>query len=241
MVDVMEADEKGKRHRTAVLENSVEKLEELQNLIHHLTATIQQQSFDIAALRLQLQSTGIQPLPPAAVQPLHAVSLLSASNIRRVVAEFGATSLYSSLFMSPNVGLLLVDCASGVALDVNDRLLSGGLCTREDVVGRLVAPTYQAITTQSDWDSQPVTEPVRRMHVRGQPALMYSQYGVTKEAVLSLYRGAVDQVYVVWRAQLGDGLAYELPLSSFVTSRDEEAGRPRTVLVALSLSEAKRI
>ena len=243
-VDVgMESDEKGKRHRTAVLENSVEKLEELQHLVRHLTATCQQQSHDIAALRLQLHSANLPPLPPtAATQLLQAVPLLSASNIRRVVAEFGATSLYSALFASPSVGLLLVDVASGVVLDVNERLLSGGQCTREDVVGRLVAPTYHAITSYSDWDSQPTIDPASRMHVRGQPAMMYSQYGVTKESVLSLYRGQVDQIFVQWRAQLGDGLAYELPLSSFVASRDEAAGgMPRTVVVSLSLSEAKRI
>ena len=245
-VDVMEVDEKGKRHRTSVLENSVEKLEELQQLVHNLTATCTQQTRDIAALRLQLQSGGLLPQPTtaAAIQQSQAVPLLSASNVRRVVAEFGASSLYSALFMSPSVGLLLVDCASGVALDVNDRLLSGGQCTREDVVGRLVAPTYHAITTTADWDNQPAAaaDAASRMHVRGQPALMYSQYGVTKESVLALYRGQVDQVYVVWRAQLGDGLAYELPLSSFVASRDDvERGRPRTVVIALSLSEAKRI
>ena len=242
-VDTMETDEKGKRHRTAVLENSVEKLEELQNLIHQLTATCTQQSHDIAALRLQLQSAGVQPQPTSSDQPSsQTVPLLSASNIRRVVAEFGASSLYSALFVSPSVGLLLVDCATGVALDANERLLSGGLCSREDVVGRLVAPTYHAITTLSDWDTQPAAEPTNRMHVRGQPAMVYSQYGVTKESVLALYRGQVDQIYVVWRAQLGDGLAYELPLSSFVASRDTvEMGRPRTVLVSLSLSEAKRI
>ena len=241
-VDVMEADEKGKRHRTAVLENSVEKLEELQNLVHHLSATVTQQSQDIAALRLQLHSTGLRPLPATAVQSSQTVPLLSASNIRRVVAEFGASSLYSALFTSVSVGLLLVDCASGVVLDVNERLLVGGQCTREDVVGRFVAPTYQAITTVTDWDTQPAVEPTTRMHVRGQPAMMYSQYGVTKESVLALYRGQVDQIYVVWRAQLGDGLAYELPLSGFIASRDDAiGGRPRTVLVALSLSEAKRI
>ena len=243
-MDVMETDEKGKRHRTAVLENTVEKLEELQSLVHHLTATCTQQSDDIAALRLQIQSSGLQPLATAAIRSPHAVPLLSAANIRRVVAEFGATSLYSALFVSPSVGLLLVDCASGLALDANDRLLVGGQCTREDVIGRLVAPTYHAITTSSDWDTPPASpqsaDTTARMHVRGQPALLYSQYGVTKESVLSLYRGQVDQVHVVWRAQLGDGLAYELPLTSFIASRDD-GGRPRTVIVALSLSEAKRI
>ena len=241
-VDALESDEKGKRHRTAVLENSVEKLEELQHLVHHLTATCTQQSQDMAALRLQLQSGGLPPQPPAAVQSSQAVHLLAASNIRRVVAEFGASSLYSALFSSPSVGLLLVDCVTGVALDVNERLLSGGQCTREDVVGRLVAPTYHAITTTSDWDTQPATDPSSRMHVRGQPAMMYTQYGVTKESVLALYRGQVDQIHIGWRAQLGDGMAYELPLCSFIASRDDaDGGRPRTVLVSLSLSEAKRI
>ena len=243
-VDGAEVDEKDKRHRTAVLENSVERLAELQHLVHHLAATCTQQSHDMAALRLQLQSNGLPPVAPAAIQASQAVPLLAASNVRRVVAEFGAHSLYSALFVSPSVGLLLVDCASGVALDVNERLLQSGHCSREDVVGRLVAPSYHSVTATADWDTQPTSpaSAASRMHIRGQPALMYSQYGVTKEAVLALYAGQLDQIHVGWRAQLGDGNAYELPLSSFVASRDDAEGtRPRTLLVSLSMSEAKRI
>ena len=105
-----------------------------------------------------------------------------------------------------------------------------------------MVPGYQTVTSLSAWDSQPAGEPASRGQVRGQPAMVYSQYGTTQESVLALYRGQVDQVHVVWRAQLGDGLAYELPLSGFVASRDEaDGGRPRTVAVILSLSEAERI
>ena len=239
----IESDKKGKRHRITVLENAVEQLEELQHLVHHLTATCTQQSHDNATLRLQLHSTGWQPCPIAATQATHALSLLSASTVRRVVAEFGAVSLYSALFVSPSVGLLLVDCGSGVVLDVNERLLSGGRCTREDIIGRLVAPTYHVIATLGDWESHPAGVPTSRLQVRGQPAQVCSQYGATKDSVLALYRGQFDQIHVVWRAQLGDGLVYELPLTSFVASKDvvEGGSRPRTVLVALSLSEARRI
>lgn len=76
---------------------------------------------------------------------------------------------------------------------------------------------------------------------KGRLPVMYNQYGVTKDRVASLYRGLVDQITVVWRAQLGDGLAFELPLTIFVSSdHDAHVGRPCTVLAAISLSDAKR-
>ena len=251
----METDEKGKRHRTAVLENSVERLEELQQLVNQLTTTCTQQTRDIATLRLQLQSLGHLPLPPpqpptpttassTSSQPAaHHGQAVSAANLRRVVSGFGAVSLYSTLFTSVSVGVLVVECGGGVVVDVNERLLQGGYCTREDIIGRQVVAGYHTITSFSEWDSQPAGESAAgRMLVRGQPAMVLSQYGATKENVLALYCGQVDQIHVVWRAQLGDGLAYELPLSSFVASRDEaDGGRPRTVVVTLSLSEAKRL
>ena len=245
------ADEKGKRHRTAVLEHSVEQMQELQNLVHRLAAACTQQCSDIAALRLQMLTAGVQPhsTTVAAARTPHAMSLLSASMTRLLMGQLGAHGLYHTTFMSSSVGLMLVDCATGVAVDLNERLLVGGDCARENVVGRQVAPTYRDICTAS-WDSQPQPQPNSRMLVRESrdsngrrvEASMYTQYGATKESVSALYRGQVDQIHVVWRAQLGDGLAYELPLSSFVASRDEgEGGRPRTVVVTLSLSEAKRI
>ena len=244
----MENDKKGKRHRTAVLEQSVEQMEELQILVDRLTAACAQQCSDIAALRLQLLASGVEPqrASEAAVQFPSMMPLLSASLTRRLAGELGVSGLYNSLFMSPSVGLMLVDCASGVALEVNERLVAGGLCTREDIIGRQVAPTYDAVIKSAEWPTQPT--PQNNNDGAGQGAggdsnaSMYHQYGVTKESVLALYRGQVDQVHVVWRAQLGDGLAYELPLSGFVASRDDaDGGRPRTVLVTLSLSEAKRI
>ena len=245
--DRADGDKKGnKRHRTAVLEQSVVQMEELQTLVDRLAASCARQCSDIAALRLQLLAANIQPQLAAesAARFQDTMPLLSASITRRLAGEMGASGLYNSLFMSPSVGLILLDCATGVALDVNERLVAGGLCTREDIVGRQVAPTYDAVMKCEEWDSQPPPQSDQQSpppSAADASHSLHSQYGVTKEAVLSLYRGAVDQVYVVWRAQLGDGLAYELPLSSFVTSRDEEAGRPRTVVVALSLSEAKRI
>lgn len=251
-------DKKGKRHRTAVLEHSVEQMEELHLLVDRLTAAAARQCADIAALRLQLQSIGVKPLlavESAALFP-GAMPLLSTSMTRRLAGELGVSGVYNALFMSPSVGLLLVDCASGVALDVNERLIVGAQCTREEIVGRQVAPTYDAVITTDDWDCQPPPhspQPTSSSSIGNDVSTeaadaenshsgLFHQYGVTKQKVLALYRGQVDQVHVVWRAQLGDGLAYELPLSSFVASREEgEAGRPRTILVALSLSEAKRI
>ena len=235
---------KGKRHRTKVLEQSVERLEELQQLVQHLTSTCARQSRDIAALRLELHSTGWQRSSPSA-QTNQAVSLLSASNIRRLVAELGAQSLYSAMFVSPSVGLLLLAVGSGIAVDVNERLLSIGQSTREDIVGRQIAPTYQRITTHRDWDNSQTGEPASQLHTGKHPAIMfghYTQYGASKEDVLAMAAGKVDKINVMWRAQLGDGFAYEVPLCSFVASREEvEGGRPRTVVVVLSLSEAKRI
>ena len=243
----LEVDKKGKRHRTAVLEQSVHQMEELQALVDRLAATCARQCSDVAALRLQLLAAGVQPqrAVESAVRFPDVMPLLSASMTRRLAGELGVSGLYNVLFSSPSVGLMLVDCATGVALEVNERLVQGGLCTREDIIGRQVAPTYDAVVKSEEWDNQPSTPHSLESAAQGNAegnASMYSQYGVTKENVMSLYRGQVDQIHVVWRAQLGDGLVYEVPLSGFVASRDDvEGGRPRTVLVSLSLSEAKRI
>ena len=244
-------DKKGKRHRTAVLEQSVEQMEELQILVDRLATACAQQCADITALRLQLLSTGAQPQPAAetAAKLPHMMPLLSSSITRRLAGELGVCGLYNSYFMSPAVGMMLVDCATGVVLDVNERLLKGGLCSREDIIGRQIAPTFQAVITGAEWDIQsPPSQSSSNGGAQGQGSSgdnnssVYHQYGVTKQSVLALYRGQVDQIYVMWRALLGDGLAYELPLNGFIASRDDkDGGRPRTVMVSLSLSEAKRI
>ena len=233
-----------KRHRTAVLEQSVEQMEQLQQLVDRLATACAQHCSDIAALRLQLLANGVQPQRAAesAVQFPSTLPLLSASITRRLAGELGVSGLYNSLFGSESVGLLLLDVASGVCLEVNERLVKGGLCTREDIIGRQVAPTYDAVIQSADWDNQPPSSQPTNDATTDSSTSMHHQYGVTKESVLSLYRGQVDQMYAVWRTRLGDGLAYELPLSGFVASRDDAAGgRPRTVLVTLSLTEAKRI
>ena len=93
----MGPNEKDKRHRTAVLENSVEKMEELQQLVNQLTATCTQQSYDIASLRLQLQPLGQPPPSPTGQLVIQAVELLSAANVQRVVSGFGVASLYSNV------------------------------------------------------------------------------------------------------------------------------------------------
>ena len=234
---------KSRLRRTTVLERSVQRIEELQQLVRHLTATCAQQSREVATLRLQQQSTDWEHYPSNANHATQTVSLLSASSIRRLVAELGPQSLYSAMFVSPSVGLVLVACSSGIAVDVNERLLSFRQCMRENIIGRQVCPTYDVMVTRSDWDSDPAAS--QQLQTGGRSAILfsrYTQYGATKESVLAMSDGQVDQINVMWRAQLGDGLAYEVPLSSFVASRDEmETGRPRTVLVALSMSEAKRI
>ena len=245
-----QSDDKGnKRHRTAVLEQTVEQMEQLQTLVDQLAAACAAQCSDISALRLQLQSAGVQPLPAAesAVRFPHTMTMLSASITRRLAAGLGVSGLYNSLFSHPSVGVLLLDCASGVALEVNERLVAGGLCSRVDIIGRQLAPTYDAVINADEWESQPHSQPsndglVQATSPTNSNTSLSHQYGATKETVLALYRGHVDQAHVVWRAQLGDGLAYELPISAFVASRDDaDGGRPRTILVTLSLSEAKRI
>ena len=157
------------------------------------------------------------------------------------------SGLYNSLFMSESIGLMLVNCASGVALDVNERLLTGGLCTREAIVGRQVEPTYDAVLHTEDWDSQPPSLLTNEQSLPAATGALVgstsmSQYGVINQSVLALYRRQVDQISIMWRAQLGCGWAHDVPLSGFVTSRDDAAeSRPRMVLVTLSSSEAKRM
>ena len=248
----LEADKKGsssssnKRHRTAVLEQSVQHLKELQAVVDRLAATCAHQCSDIAALRLQLAAAGVQPQRAVelAAQSPQRLSLLSASMTRRLAGELGVSGLYNALFSSPSVGAMLVDCASGVCVEVNERLVAGGQCTREHIIGRQVAPTYESVVRCEEWDAQPPTPSAESAAATGAESgsSLYSQYGATKEGVLALYRGQVDQVHVVWRARLGDGQVYEVPLSGFIASRDEsQGGRPRTLLVTLSMSEAKRI
>lgn len=253
-------------HRVQILESGAKRMAELQLLVDLLSHTCAAQQRQIHALShrhdtpdtngdphtsaaqpFSLFQHDTRPSISSATVPSKRVRLL-ASTIDRCV---GHASLQSARLLPVVLASMLVECASGLVLDVNDGMVVQGW-QRSQLVGRTVMESYEAVMDEKGWqlgenEEQRLLVP---SSVDGQlrPAGRPVQYERSKRLMRELYAGTIGVCVAVWRVHLSDGLEYEVQTSTWIDGWDSAidatgrlSQRPHRAVSVTSLGDCRRV
>ena len=223
-----------RKDKVSVLEQAAQQLGELRQRVAQLTHSNNAQHDQLNAVRFQLQQT--------------------QSAVTRMDEEARSHSLYSSAFLSNSQCLLLVSVGTGVALDVNARLLQAAGWERQHVLGRLLTVPYKhlmnpGVSTSSErhyfrQHRVLVESKETKQMVPAQPA---RQYKSGQEAIADVASGRRKQHWAVFRLYVRSGELCDIPGTCWAGESEEvedqdAAGlqyrRPKHIIFALSFREA---
>ena len=213
------------KDKVTILEHSARRLEQMQSVIHQLTAacTAQQQSNRHLLSQLQ-QSNGYDAeLPRLKSSTGHSLALFHPPVAQQLDANLGQQSLYASLFLSASAPMFVIRCDTGYVVDVNRRMLDESGWTRDHLVGRLMTAPYDALVSDSTHDVERIMRNagsrvlVASSDGRWVPASKQAQYESSKRKSQQLYAGQVNQIDAVWRQQMSNGKVYEVNCRSWIS------------------------
>ena len=236
------------KDKVTILEHSARRLEQMQSIIHQLTAacTTQQQHNRLLLTELQTNNQQLQQSPSS-----HPLGLFHPPVAQQLDANLGSQSLYASLFLAASAPMFIIRCDTGYITDVNSRLLQESGWMRHHLVGRLMTAPYDLLMCSPLVDLERVMRNAsNRVLVEGQdgqlvPATKQEQYARSRNLAKQLYTGQVNQIDAVWRAQMRNGKVYEVMCKSWITGfRDvvdvdgRQVKRPNTVVFVCDTANA---
>ena len=229
-------DERKAKAKLRVLQDSARKMSEMHTLIERLVDTNR-------SLVHQLALATNRPVPNAQQSSALALSILPPMG-PQLEAAVVSQSLGSTLFLSSNVGQLVVDVLSGSVVDVNDRFMAVTRWERPHLLGRILVAPYDLMTA-----GVTTLSPERHRAIHSQSVLVEGPDGqlaparldekvamtATVDAVRALYKGEVDWISVVWRLPLRDGRWYDVPCVNYIGGwvECEDGRRPSTMMFLL--------
>ena len=205
-----------KRHRAGLLESTSQCMKQLLGMVHALKRTCETQQQTIDSLRGEGKERNTDTAPQRlshsvssyAATPYNSASakrirLLASAVSRSLDASLGHHALDSSTFVPATLSVALVDCSTGVALDVTHAgadMLGWG---RSQIIGSPITLTYDMVMS----DQWP-----------------HAQYGRSKRLKRELYTGVIDVCHMVWRMQMAGGKLYELHFTLWIDGWQSATG-----------------
>ena len=247
--EAVEEDDSTKKDKVTILEHSARRLEQMQSIIHQLTAACntQQQTNRHLLTQLQTSNRELQQSPP----PSHPLAWFRAPVSQQLDANLGQQSLYSSLFLSASAPIFVIRCDTGYVVDVNSRMLDESGWMRHHLVGRLMSAPYDMLVGSSivTLERKMRLAPNRVLVERGDgqwvPAQGQEQYAKSRFLAKQLYTGQVNQIDAVWRSEMRNGKVYEVTCKSWINGfrdvLDEEGNmvkRPNTIVMVCDTQNA---
>ena len=257
---------KDSQHRVQILESSAKRMRELQLLVNLLSQTCEAQQREIHTLSHRLQGRDDHQHPsilpsfslfehdggsmPSGAAPSKRMRLLASTLSSTLNASIGHQSLDVGRCAPIALAAMLVDCSSGIVLDVNDGMLAQGW-ERDQLVGHTAVESYEAVMDENGWqlgenEEQRLLVPSADGHMR--PAGRPAQYDRSKRLMRELYAGAIGVCVARWRVHLSDGLLYEVETSTWIdgwVTAVDAAGRvsrrPQRAVSVSSLGDSQRI
>ena len=258
-------------HRVQILESSAARMRELQLLVNLLSQTCDTQQQEIHALSDRVDKrdgeggdrpqrstpsfsvfqrvTGLDLSSAAA--PSKRMRLLASSMSSTVNSTLGHQSLQQARLAPVVLSLVLMECATGLVLDVNDGMLAQGW-QRDQLVGRALMEGYDAVMDEKGWQLR--ENLYRQIQVPpsadGELKLggRQAQYERSKRLIRELYAGKIGMCVALWRVYLTNGLLYEVEKSTWIDGWeavvDAKGGVSRRPLRAVSVTayaDARRI
>ena len=269
----LSSQQQGTQHRVQILEGSAKRMRELQLLVNLLSQTVDAQQREIRALTHKLGDSSNSSLCPpdgsvlptcsslfeqptsvamsSAAAPSKRLRLLASSVSSAVHGTIGHQSLQSARFSPAVLGAMLVDCSSGVVMDINEGMVVQGW-QRSQIVGRTVMEGYEAVVDEKGWQLGEHLE--QRLLVPSQtdgqlrPAGRPAQYERSKRLMRELYAGNIGVCVAIWRVYMFDGLQYEVQTStwidgweSIIDSSGRMSRRPLRSIAVTSLGDIHRL
>ena len=250
----------GTQHRVQILESSAKRMRELQLLVNLLSQTCDAQQREIHALshRLEQRHDDSSTMPPFSFfqhdtslnmssegGPSKRIRLLATTLSSTINGSIGYQSLQSARCSPVVLGAMLVECASGTVLDINDGMMVQGW-QRHQLVGRTVMESYKAVMDDQGW--QLGEHPEQRLLVPSsaggelRPANRPAQYERSKRLMRELYAGTIGVCVALWRCHLSDGRLYDVRTTTWIDgwegASDAAGGVSRHPRRAVSVTSA---
>ena len=224
--------EAARRHRAGLLESSGRRMRQLLEMIDALKQTCERQKQaiglleadrmwrDTAPQRYSYPASSYAATSYSGPPSVKRVRLLASAVSRSLDASLGHHALESSTFVPTALSVALVDCNTGLALDVSDAGAAMFGWQRAQVMGRPLTQKYDDVITDN-W--------------------VLAQYGRSKRLKRELYAGVIDVCHLVWRMRLACGRLYDVDMTLWVdgwqsvTDADNRVvRRPLRVVAVLS-------
>ena len=240
---VLDDADRSKRCKADVLEQSVQRIEQLQMLLAQVVDVnkrrLQRHKQLVAAVEDEddEEARGGTSIVSAADTSFSASSTTSSFYQRlppfvswMLGAQMRREGLDSSTFMASSVCLLLCHIPTGLVADASERYLYVTSMDRSHLVGRRYLPprpTWIAnpllLADRSQYEKVP-DRPMRSgRHGEAEETKQEPQYERSLRLLGQLLEGTVDVIDAVWRAQQGDGHVYEKRVMTWVSEWDERS------------------